>query len=354
MQVCEIITGVLMDKNSTHQVVAIPLADGGEGTCEILTRISQGKLVSTTVLDPLMRPIHSKFGLSSNGKTAFIEMALASGLQLLKPEERNCLVTSTFGTGQLIISAISHGAKEIIIGIGGSATNDAGMGMAQALGYRFFSKSRQELEGIGQNLIQIDRIDNSSVSQEVMNARYTILSDVLNPLYGTNGASFLFARQKGASQNDILALDKGLRSFAAVAMKSNFDLNFAGAGAAGGLGAGSKFFLNAKIKSGINFILDFIQLEEKIKNADMIISGEGKIDKQTLSGKVVKGVADLAKKHDKKLVLIAGICELNENELSELGAAQVITLVDRNTSESEAMQNPVKVLGQKAKKIALS
>jgi glycerate kinase len=351
LEVCTIIKTSLSQENPQLEIETIPLADGGEGTCEILTNLSNGRAVSLTVLDPLMRKINSSYGISGDGKVAFIEMALASGLQLLQSHERNCTVTSTFGTGQLIKHAIEQGVREIVMGIGGSATNDAGMGMAQALGYRFISASGETLEGIGKNLIHIAEIDASMINANLRNTQFTVLSDVENPLYGREGAAFVFARQKGATEHDIALLDQGLKNFAHLAERMDCDVMFSGAGAAGGLGAGTKLFLNAQIKSGIDFITDFTQLEEKIKNSDMVITGEGKVDTQTLSGKVVKGVATLAHQYQKKLILVCGTCELSQKQLQQLGIAQLISLLDADTPITDAMRNAKTILKQKAKQI---
>lgn len=351
LEVCDIIKASLINKNPRLEIDTVPLADGGEGTCELLTNLSNGRIVSLEVLDPLMRKINSRYGRSGDGKVAFIEMALASGLQLLKPEERNCLITSTYGTGQLIKHAISQGAREIIMGIGGSATNDAGMGMAQALGYRFISKSGKTLEGIGKNLVEIAEIDTAKVDPNLLNTQFTILIDVENPLHGKEGAAFVFAKQKGATGNDIKLLDEGLQNFALVAQKMGYEVMFPGSGAAGGLGAGSKLFLNAQIKSGIDLIMDFTQLEEKIKKTDVVITGEGKVDTQTLSGKVVKGVATIAHQYQKKIILACGTCELNEQQLQQLGIAQLITLHDAETSVADAMRNAKAILSEKVRQV---
>lgn len=353
LEVCDIIKATLTIKNPQLEIDTIPLADGGEGTCEILTNLSNGTIIPLEVMDPLMRKINSNYGLSGDGKVAFIEMALASGLQLLKPEERNCTITTTFGTGQLIKHAIEHGAQEIVMGIGGSATNDAGMGMAQALGYRFISKSGKPLEGIGKNLIEIAEIDKSEIDPKLLNTRFTILSDVENPLHGKEGAAFVFAKQKGATESDIKLLDQGLRNFDFVAQGMNCNVTFAGSGAAGGLGAGSKLFLNAQIKSGIDFIMNYTQLEKKIKNADMVITGEGKVDSQTLSGKVVKGVASLTHQYHKKLILVCGICELNEYQQQQLGFTQLISVHDAAISVEHAIKNAKAILKEKARQIQI-
>lgn len=353
-EVCSIIQPTLININPDLNIDTVALADGGEGTCMILTEYNRGSLKTAQVFDPLMRTINSNYGISRDGRTAFIEMALASGLQLLNPEERNCTLTTSYGTGQLIVDAIDNGMTEIVLGIGGSATNDAGTGMAQALGYKFLSQEGHELDGIGANLIQIKSIDSSQVHSKLKGTKFTVLCDVENPLYGPNGAAYVFAKQKGATEKSTVMLDAGLQQFDILAQSMDCNLNFAGAGAAGGLGAGAKLFLNAHIRSGIEFVIEYTQLEEKIKHADLIITGEGKVDTQTMSGKVVRGVCEIAKHYDKKIIVVCGACELNDLQLNELGVAQTIALTGGGITSSEAIKNASKLLSEKVKHLAFA
>lgn len=348
-EVCEIVQSELLKKFPGAEIVSVPLADGGEGTCDLLTQLSDGKKIEVDVHDPLQRKITASYGISGNGNTAFIEMAAASGLQLLQPEERKCTNTSTYGTGQFIAHALEKGVKEIVIGIGGSATNDAGLGMAKALGYRLFSHADEELEGIGSDLIRLQRIDSTHKHPKIKDTQFITLCDVKNPLYGKEGAAYVFAPQKGATDDEIIMLDRGLQNFSAIAG----EVNFPGAGAAGGLGAGTKFFLQAEIFTGIDFLMRYTLLEEMIKETDVVITGEGKLDHQTLSGKVVSGVASLARQYHKKLIIIAGACELDKEQISKMGIAQVITLQDHNTSQSEAIKKAHVFLQKKAAQIQL-
>ncbi len=351
-EVCSIIQSAMISINPDLNIDTIALADGGEGTSLILTAHRKGSLKTTQVFDPLMRIINSTYGISRDGSTAFIEMALASGLQLLDPDERNCSLTTSYGTGQLIVDAIDKGVTEIVLGIGGSSTNDAGTGMAKALGYHFLSQEGHELDGIGANLIQIKSIDSSQLHAQLKETKVTVLCDVENPLYGPNGAAYVFAKQKGATEKDIVILDNGLQQFEILARSMGCDLNFAGAGAGGGLGAGAKLFLNAHIRSGIDFVIESTRLEEKIKHADLIITGEGKVDLQTLSGKVVRGVCEIAKRYDKKIIVVCGACELNDSQLNELGVAQTIALMEDEVTESGAIKNASKLLAEKVKHLA--
>lgn len=347
VEVCDIVSTALLARENELKISKLPLADGGEGTTELLTHFSNGSEVQVFVLDPLLRPIQSSFGVSLNKKIAFVEMAKASGLQLLSSEERNCMITSTYGTGQLIKHALDMGVAQIVMGVGGSATNDAGMGMARALGIKLIDKEGNELKGRGADLNNLKEVDFSDVHSKVSKTKFIVLTDVSNPLNGEDGAAYVFAQQKGAESTEIEMLDKGLENFRRLAAAKNCDLNFPGAGAAGGVGGGAKFFLNAEVRNGMEFISEYTGLEKKIMDADLVITGEGKIDTQTLSGKVVKGVADLCRAHNKKLVLVAGHCELAAYQIEMLGASQLITLKDKSTSAAEAMQQAEKILTQK-------
>jgi len=350
-QFCEIAKSALLDNHPRFHVTTIPIADGGEGTCQLLTQLSRGEHVSVKVFDPLMREIESGYGISGN--TAFIEMALASGLELLKPTERNCSITSTYGTGQLIKHALDAGISNIVLGIGGSATNDAGTGMAKALGYRLLSITGSDLEGIGANLIHLDQIDSTASHSGIKKTHFTTLCDVTNPLHGQNGAAYVFAKQKGATDEEIKLLDKGLKHFEKLALQMGCDLRFRGAGAAGGLGAGTKLFLNATIQRGIDFIIDFTRLETKIQESDLVITGEGKLDKQTLSGKAVSGVAALAKKHGKHLIVVCGACYLSVEQTKAMGISQVIVLQEDAQSKMQAMLNAADALKNKIAQLKL-
>jgi len=351
-QVCEIISTELKS-NSSLQMLALPLADGGEGTCELLTTFSGGIMISIPVRDPLARTIQSAYGTSSNGRIAFLEMATASGLQLLKKDERNPLLTTTLGTGDLIRHALDRGVDQIIMGVGGSATTDGGMGMAESLGVIFYDRSGNKLTSNGQNLTRIHSFDSSGVHPRLAQVNFTIFCDVDNPLHGPNGAAYVFSPQKGADEQMVMELDQGLQHYQKILENSATSLvrainpisvDFPGAGAGGGLPASLKAFASIKIRRGMDFIAEFTSLEEKIKRCDYVITGEGKVDSQTLSGKVVKGVADLAKKHKKPLIVIAGKNELDPQHLAQLGVTEVITLVSDELGEQDAIQRASQVL----------
>ncbi|WP_072679370.1 glycerate kinase [Arcobacter sp. LA11] len=286
----------------------IPLADGGEGTVKTLVESNNGELINTQVEDPLGRTISSYYGIINNGKTAIIEMATASGLELLKEEEKNPLETSTYGFGQLINHALKKGVKEFILGLGGSATNDAGVGMLQALGAKFYNKKNQEISKGAKEINQIASIDITNLENKFKDIIINVACDVTNPLCGQNGASFIFGKQKGADEKMIKQLDSYLLHFANLC-EETFDKktkNIEGTGAAGGLGFALVTFLNANLQSGIELIMQSVNLEEKIQKADLVITGEGKMDKQSIQGKTPIGVAKLAKKYDKKVIAITG------------------------------------------------
>ncbi len=347
-QVCNAITEGLLDINSDLSIVSIPLADGGEGTCDLLTELSGGSMIKVNVLDPLFREIESGYGISGDGSTAFIEMARASGLQLLKVEERNPLITSTFGTGQLIAHALDRKVNKIVLGVGGSATNDAGMGMAEALGFQFLSSKKEKLKPVGESLILVDEIIEHHLHPGLRACEFTAIHDVGNRLHGKQGAAPVFAGQKGASPAAIELLDRGLAHIAQVASaRLHSDINFPGAGAGGGMVAGAKLFLNARSTPGIDFIIRFTNLENQIQKATLVITGEGKIDDQTMSGKVVKGVASLSAKYKKNCIAFTGKCDLSDGKIKELGLQEIITLVDKGTSEQQAIKHAYSLLKQR-------
>jgi glycerate kinase len=338
IKVCQAIEEALHASGKQLEAKSIPMADGGEGTCDMLTEFSHGKKIKVPVLDPFFRTIEGEYGISGDGKTAFMEMATASGLQLLKPQERNALLGTTYGTGQLISSALDGGVTSIIMGVGGSGTNDGGIGMGEALGARFYDSHGNALKPIGENLKAIHTIDLRNLHPRTREVSFTAICDVSNPLYGYNGAAYVFGPQKGASPEVVKFLDEGLRNLAGVVQNQlGIDINFFGSGAGGGLGGGTKIFFDIQFHSGVKFIMDFIGLEEWIKQSDLIITGEGKMDDQTLSGKVVHGVAELCRRYDKPLVVMVGKNELPAEKISLLGVRKVVALMDGKTSEEEAL-----------------
>jgi len=293
------------------EVVGIPVADGGEGTTEALVAAMNGHFVAYEVHDPLMNPIQVEYGILGDGITAVIEMASASGLTLVPPEKRNPMLTTTFGTGEMIKDALQRGCRRFLIGIGGSATNDAGTGMLQALGFRFLDSAGNELGKGGQILEQIAQIDSTNAIPALQESNFTIACDVNNPFSGENGAAFVYARQKGADDSMIRQLDMGLKHFATVIHTSfGKDIDtIPGAGAAGGLGGGFLAFLPAILKPGIQMVLEALNFDSRIRNADLIITGEGKLDRQTGMGKTPAGVLEAGKRQQIPVIAIGGSVE---------------------------------------------
>lgn len=289
------------------KTIKVPIADGGEGTVDTLVKALDGKYVEVKVLDPLGRNIKAKYGILP-GNNAVIEMAAASGLPLLSEEEMNPLITTTYGTGQLIKDALDKGCKTIYIGLGGSATNDAGVGMAQALGVSFKDNRNQEVGFGGGELNKIISIDITKMDPRIKNTKLVILSDVLNPLCGENGASAVYGPQKGATEEAIKVLDHNLHYFGEK-LENQFVKNVLdrpGSGAAGGIAASLYVFCDAKSYSGVDKIIDLIDLENHLRDADLVITGEGRIDSQTINGKVPVGVARKAKKYGVPVIAVVG------------------------------------------------
>ncbi len=293
------------------EVIKINVADGGEGTTEAILDSIEGQHVTLNVCDPLGRKIQASYGLIDNGLTAVIETAAASGLTLLSPEERNPLLTSTFGTGEMIADALRRGCRKFMIGLGGSATNDGGMGMLSALGYRFMDSEGNTLKDCGDSLNLIESIDDFKVLKEIAQCEFLIACDVNNPLYGPEGAAYVFAPQKGADREMVQKLDDGLKNLAKqVETFTRKDISsIPGSGAAGGLGAAFIAFTNCRIIRGIDMVLDAIKFDELIAGADLIITGEGKIDKQTAMGKVPFGILKRTEVQGIKTIAIGGIVE---------------------------------------------
>ena len=296
------------------EVVKIPVGDGGEGTVDALIATMGGKRVSCVAHDPLMRSIKASYGILGDNHTAVIEMAETSGLALLSPRERNPWLTTTYGTGELIKDALLRGCRRFLIGIGGSATNDGSTGLLRALGFRFLDREGRELGLGGRILGDIGSVDRSDCLPALSEASFIVACDVKNPFYGEEGAAYVFAPQKGADEAMTRSLDAGLRNLAEVIRREGrieVD-NLPGAGAAGGLGGGMVAFLGAELKPGIQMVLDVIGFDERIRGADLIITGEGKLDAQTFFGKTPWGVSRAALKRHIPVIVIGGSVEEEE------------------------------------------
>lgn len=332
----------ITDVYPNAEIIMLPLADGGEGTVEALVQSTQGKFIKKEVTGPLNEKVDAVYGVLGNGKTAVIEVAAACGLPLVSSDKRNPLITTTYGVGELIRDAIEKGCREFVIGLGGSATNDVGIGMLQALGFKFVDRHNKEVGLGGQELQNIYSMDISNVHPLIKDCVFKVACDVNNPLYGESGAAYIFAPQKGANEVMVKELDKGLKHFAQVAFHElNIDIhNIPGAGAAGGLGAAFAGFLNASLQSGIELVLELIKMEEKIENADFVITGEGKLDGQTSMGKAPLGVARLASKYHVPVIALAGGVE-EVPQLNELGITACFSIVNGPMSLQKAMDSKV-------------
>ena len=340
-EVCSAVKAGILLAYPDAEITAIPLADGGEGTMQILTNLSRGTIVNVSVQDPLGRSVEAQYGMSEDGSTAFIEMAAASGLKLLSKEEYNPTKTSTYGTGQLLLDAIEKGVKNVIVGIGGSATTDGGIGMAAALGYRFFDRSENLLEPVGGNLSLISRIDSEQVHKGIDSLNVTVACDVTNPLFGENGAAYIYGPQKGADSEMVEWLDTGLKKLADVASQTFGEdvSNFPGAGAAGGLGAGCMWFMNGKLQNGVGIVMEQAGIEKLVQNSDLVITGEGKVDEQTLSGKVVQGLADICQKYNVPLAVVCGTLLISPEETRSAGITYAVSVLNKPMDLDAAQRN---------------
>jgi len=325
---CDAVEEGFKKVSSDIEIIKMPLADGGDGTIDVVNHYLKGEKITVTVNNPFFNAIEASYSYSEKSQIAFIEMAEASGLKLLTEHEKDCSTATTLGTGELISDALDRGAKEIILGIGGSATNDGGMGMAQALGFRFFDAQGQEVKPIGSNLIKVSKIDDSKKHPKISEVKFKIACDVSNPFYGDNGAAKVYGAQKGASESEIASLDTGLRNFAKV-IEEKFGINLQeipGSGAAGGIGGGAFVFLNGKLCSGIELIKELADFDKAIAGTDWIITGEGKLDEQTLSGKTIAGVIASAKKKNIPVAAFCGAVEIPENKQKEFGIAYSVAI----------------------------
>ncbi|NLS12767.1 glycerate kinase [Vibrio sp. SM6] len=327
------------------QYIKLPMADGGEGTVQSLVDATGGDIIEHTVTGPLGEPVVGFYGLLGDGQTAIIEMAAASGLHLVEPALRNPLITTTFGTGELIKAVLDRGVKHIIVGIGGSATNDGGLGMAQALGVRLLDEAGEPLGFGGGALSALHTIDMTNVDSRLANVRLEVACDVDNPLCGEKGASHVFGPQKGATPEMVATLDSNLAHYAAIikAQLGQDVLNRAGAGAAGGLGAALMGVFNATLRPGIEIVMDAVNLSEIVSDAHLVITGEGRIDSQTIHGKTPIGVARTAKRYDVPVIGIAGCLSEDCHVVHDHGIDAVFSVVNRAvdlpTALAEAAQN---------------
>ncbi len=335
------------------EIRMLPMADGGEGTVESLIDATGGEIVDLQVHDPLMRTITSFYGISGDASTAVIEMAAASGLELLESGERNPWITSTFGTGELIHQALERGCRRILLGIGGSATNDAGMGMASALGVRFLDGKGHQVAQGGGALGDVKQISMEGLDPRIADTEIMVACDVTNPLSGPQGASFVYGPQKGADRKMVEGLDKNLSHLARLIseqLEKEVDV-IPGAGAAGGLGGGLMAFLGARLVKGFDMVAETVSLEEAIQWADLVITGEGKMDSQTRFGKTPFGVAQMAKKHGKSVIGVAGTLEEDAVDLYKEGFDLLLSIQEKPIDLEAALENAPQLLERTGERI---
>jgi len=336
------------------EYIKLPVADGGEGTVEAMVAATQGRIVDVTVTGPLGTQVEGFYGLSGDEQSAFIEMAAASGLELVLPEQRNPLITTSWGTGELIRHALDAGVKHIIIGIGGSATNDGGAGMVQALGAKLLDSEGNPLGQGGGALETLARIDISELDRRLHDCRIEVACDVTNPLTGKEGATAIFGPQKGATPEMITRLDAALAHYAEL-IKRDLDLDvldLAGGGAAGGMGAALFAFCGAELRQGIEIVTDALHLDRYVAEADLVITGEGRIDSQTVHGKVPVGVAKVAKRYNKPVIGIAGSLTADVGVVHEHGIDAVFSVIYGICTLDDALKNAAENVRMTARNVA--
>lgn len=338
------------------EYLCLPIADGGEGTVDAMVAATSGRLVTLPVTDPMGTPVQGFYGLTGDGKTAVIEMAAASGLMLVEPEARNPLLATSYGTGELIRHALEAGIRHIILGIGGSATVDGGMGMAQALGVRFLDADQQELGAGGGELMRIASIEMTDRDPRLSDCRIEVACDVDNPLVGPRGAAAVFGPQKGATPTMVDALERGLVNYAQVIQRlTGQDVaQIPGGGAAGGMGVAAGVFLNATLKPGIDIVLNAVNLDGAVRDATLVITGEGRIDSQTAGGKAPVGVAQVAKRYNIPVIGIAGVLGEGVEVVHQHGIDAVFSILPRLAPLPEVLASGEINLRQCARSIAMA
>ena len=331
MEAAESIKKGILRADPKIEVDLLPMADGGEGTVQSLVDATAGEIIEKEVTGPLGEKVKAFYGLLGDEETAVIEMAAASGLPLVPEGKRDPSKTTTYGTGELIASALEQGINKIIIGIGGSATNDAGVGMAQALGAEILDKNGEQVEFGGANLEQINEINLDKLDSRLKDLEILVACDVDNPLYGKNGAACVYAPQKGADKEMVEKLDQNLRHFNQIVIKElgKNTNKIPGAGAAGGLGAGLVAFLDAELKAGVDIILDFINFKKRLKGVDLVITGEGMLDGQSIFGKTPIGVSRTAARKEIPVIAVAGTLGDGVEKVLDYGISSYFSIIDR-------------------------
>lgn len=349
-EVCRAMMQGIGQVSEKIKVVLFPMADGGDGFAPVLHYYLKTKEIVCQTVDPLFRPMEAKYQWNADTKSAIIETASASGLVLLSDEEKNPSISSTMGTGMMIRHAIDLGAKEIILGLGGTATNDAGIGILSALGFQFLDENDQLLPPIGNSLVSIRKIEAPAHLPEI---KFRLACDVTNPLFGPQGAAFIYSPQKGADKNMVQQLDKGLENFAAVvAQQTHKDVSsLPGTGAAGGIAAGLMGFFPVQLEKGIDMLIEVSQIEKELTGTDLIFTGEGKIDMQTKEGKVAGSIGLLAKKNKIPCIALCGILDIDEKAVTDLGLTGAYAIGDKSMSMAESISNAAMLVAEKTKQL---
>lgn len=353
LEVAENIKAGILRVYKDAEIVCVPMADGGEGTVQSLVDATGGRILKLRVKGPLLQEVEAFYGILGDGKTAVIEMAAASGLSLVPPGLRNPMKTTSFGTGELIKNALDMGCSEIIIGIGGSATNDGGFGMLKALGVKFLDRNGQDIGYGGAALNRLETIDVSGMDARIKQCKIIAACDVNNPLCGPRGATYVFGPQKGATGEMLEILDKGLANFAEKikAILGIDVMSCPGAGAAGGMGAGLMAFLGAELKKGIDIVIETSGLDDKVKDADLVITGEGMIDYQTQFGKTPFGVARTAKKYGVPVIAIVGSIGRDAHVLYDKGIDSIFSIMDKPMELEDAIRNAAMLMQDAAERV---
>ncbi|NLI90087.1 MAG: glycerate kinase [Epulopiscium sp.] len=352
-EVADAIEKGLLRYDDEFEIVKVPMADGGEGTVQSLVDATGGEIITLKVKDPLLREVDSFYGILGDGKTAVIEMAAASGLPLLSAEEKNPLIASSYGTGELIKDALDKGCRKFIIGLGGSATNDAGAGMLKALGVELLDGKGKQIPEGGIGLADLESIGIDGLDPRIRESTIKVACDVDNPLYGPEGASHIFGPQKGADKNMVEELDEALVNFAKT-VKNTLEIDVGdikGGGAAGGLGAAMVAFFGADLNKGVEIVIEQTKLKNLMQGADLVITGEGMIDYQTRFGKTPYGVAQTAKKQNIPVIALAGGIGSNAEILYEYGFDSIFSIVDKPMTLDESMENTSELLEKAASRI---
>ena len=338
------------------EYVKVPMADGGEGTVQSLVDATSGTIINQSVIGPMGDMVLGFFGILGDSRTAVVEMAVASGIHLVNPEKQNIYLASSFGTGELINAALDHSCDKLIVGLGGSATNDGGMGMMKALGAQFLGQGCTPLAPDVRALLQLAKIDLQYLDPRLTKTEIVVACDVNNPLCGKNGASRIFGPQKGATGDDIVVLDKALARYGDV-LAVNTGRNIAiepGSGAAGGMGAALIGLIDAVVKPGVELVIEIVELAKRIVDADLVITGEGRIDSQTIHGKTPVGVAKIAKSHNLPVICIAGSVKDGADIIDQMGIDEIYSVIEGDYDLTEVLIEAGHKLTQAAQKIAKS